>query len=106
MGCHYCNNWAGKSLGSVAVCEDCYQTSKYAPEEARAAVIIERLQKLHAKLIKHPQQGYLKTWVIDIAERLKYLLQDTSNNAEPIPVSKPSVKVSTKPKKLIIRKFR
>lgn len=119
MGCHYCDSWAGRSLGEKVVCEDCYQTVKAVPDEDRVGVLTERLQKVHGLLIKQEQKGYVKQWRDKIASRLHFLsgvevasgpyISQPVVPVIPIPLNPPEVvtkAVAPKAKKLIIKKFR
>lgn len=119
MGCYYCNQWAGRALGPKAVCEDCYQVAKNAPDESRAGVITERLQKIHGLLIKQEQKGYVKQWTDEIANRLHFLngvevasgphISQLAVPVVPIPLNPPEVAtkaVAPKTKKLVVKKFR
>lgn len=115
MGCHYCDSWASRPLGEKVVCEDCYQTVKAVPDEDRAGILTERLQKVHGLLIKHTQQGYVFNWTRELARRIEFLSRLSSEPGLPAPtvvqevvVQRPASEVpATKlPKPLKIRKLR
>ena len=115
MGCHYCDSWAGRPLGEKVVCEDCYQTVKAVPDEDRAGVLTERLQKVHGLLIKHTQQGYVFDWTRELAMRIEFLSRLSIEPRLPTPAAQNEVVVqrsasevpATKlPKPLKIRKLR
>lgn len=115
MGCYYCDSWAGRALGDKVVCEDCYQAVKAVPGDDRVGYLMERLQKIHGLLIKHPQQGYVAEWVKELAGRIECLSRLSSDPELPASTAVHEVEVqrsaselpATKlPKPLKIRKFR
>ena len=115
MGCYYCDSWAGRALGDKVVCEDCYQAVKAVPSDDRVGYLMERLQKIHGLLIKHPQQGYVAEWVKELAKRIECLSRLSSDPELPVPTAAHEVEVqrsaselpATKlPKPLKIRKLR
>lgn len=113
MGCHYCNSWAGRPLGDLVVCEDCYQTVRAVPGEDRVGALTERLQKVHGMLLKQPQQGYIAAWVGELAQRLEHISR-LSKDPDAVPdvpdvvyTPEPHVPhIEKLPKPLKIRKLR
>ena len=115
MGCYYCDSWASRALGDKVVCEDCYQAVKAVPGDDRVGYLMERLQKIHGLLIKHPQQGYVVEWVKELARRIEHLSRLSSDPKIPASTLEPEVVVRTPveevsatrlPKPLKIRKLR
>lgn len=115
MGCYYCDSWASRALGDKVVCEDCYQAVKAVPGDDRVGYLMERLQKIHGLLIKHPQQGYVVEWVKELARRIEFLSRLSSEPGLPTPEvvqevaiqrSASEVPATKLPKPLKIRKLR